>query len=367
MIVVHIVEPFATGVNTFIHELVFGMPNWEHIIIHGERDDNRNIEELKKEYHNKARFIKWEHAHREINIKQDIKAFIALYKILKKIPFNVLHLHSSKAGVVGRMIGFYSALKCVVYTPNAAAFLRTDIPEGQVKKYERIEKFFSLFKAKIISSSRSEYDAYTRLKIKSKIIQNGVNIQANNQLKKNNEVFNVVTCGKITTQKDPCFLNEIAAFFKDDSSINFTWIGDGKLKSDLKNVTITGWSSKKQVHQHLSEADLYISTSSWEGLPLAGIEAMAFGLPLLLRQCVGNKDLVNPGINGYSFDSKVKAIEQIEYLKENKAQLLKMAQNSKKMYQRHYENYRCAKEYNSLYEAICRKQQIKGIKKNGQV
>jgi len=355
MIIVHVVEPFATGVNTFIHELVFGMPNDEHIIIHGERDDNRNIEELKEEYHNKARFIKWEHAHREINIKQDIKALIALNKILKNIPFNILHLHSSKAGVIGGMIGFYKSLKCVVYTPNAAAFLRTDIPDNQIKRYERIEKFFSLFKTKIISSSRSEYDAYAQLKIKTKIIQNGVNIQTNNQQVKNNNVFNIVTCGKITTQKDPLFFNEIASFFKDDPSINFTWIGDGKLKSNLKNVTITGWSSKEKVYQYLSEADLYISTSLWEGLPFAGIEAMAFGLPLLLRQCVGNKDLINSGLNGYSFDSKVKAIEQIEYLKENKEHLLTLGENSKKMYHRHYENYRCAKEYKSLYDAICRK------------
>ena len=49
-----------------------------------------------------------------------------------------------------------------------------------------------------------------------------------------------------------------------------------------------------------------------------GIEAMAYSLPLLMSDSVGNNDLVNQGINGYIFDSRVKVIEQIEFLKGNR-------------------------------------------------
>jgi len=358
MIIAHVVEPFATGINTFIHELVFGMPDYQHFIIHGERKDTREIEDIKREYQNKATFIKWEHAHRDINLMMDLKACFQLQKILKGIDLDILHLHSSKAGVIGRLIGSLNSYKNIIYTPNGASFLRKDIPKKKIQQYERIERLFSRFNAKIISSSESEFKAYTELNIKSKIIQNGVLVNQNIPPKPKGKGFNIVTCGKITIQKNPAFLNEIAAFFKNNPDISFKWIGDGELRHELSNVEVTGWCSKKEVYEHLSQADLYISTSSWEGLPLAGIEAMALNLPLLMHDCVGNSDLVNSGINGYIFDSRIKAIEDIEYLKENRNILQFLAENSIKMYNRHYNNFRCAQEYKDLYKAFCRKTKI---------
>jgi glycosyltransferase involved in cell wall biosynthesis len=358
MIIAHVVEPFATGINTFIHELVFGMPHYEHYIIHGERKDVRKIEAIKKEYFGKATFIKWENAHRDINVVMDIKACVELNTILKKIDFDIIHLHSSKAGVLGRLISFINGYKNVVYTPNGASFLRKDIPQNKVAGYERIERVFSRLNGKVISSSESEHKAHSKLGIKSKIIQNGVLVDRSIRVERKSARFNIVTCGKITIQKNPSLLNEIAGFFKNDPDISFKWIGDGELKHELTNVEVTGWCSKKGVYGHLSQADLYISTSSWEGLPLAGIEAMAFGLPLLMNDCDGNRDIVNSGINGYVFDSRIKAIEDIEYLKESKSILKFLGESSLKMYERHYNNFRCAKDYDELYNAFYRKAKI---------
>ena len=355
MIVCHVVEPFATGINTFIHELVHGMPDYKHIVIHGERKDTREIEAIKTEYSGNVQFVKWENAHRDINLKLDIKAFFELRKKLKQIDFDLLHLHSSKAGVLGRLIGFLDGYKNIVYTPNGASFLRKDISKRKIRQYQKIEQFFSRFNCTIVSSSVSEQLAHTEIDIKSKVIQNGVLVNRNFSRNTSNKVFNIVTCGKITVQKNPSFFNEIASFFKQNDNVKFTWIGDGELKDELKDVSITGWCSKEGVFEHLSKADLYLSTSSWEGLPLAGIEAMAFGVPLLMNECVGNNDLVNRGINGYIFDSRIKAIEDIEYLKENPDTLKKLAENSLKMYERHYNNFRCARDYDVLYKAIQRK------------
>ena len=358
MIIVHVVEPFATGINTFIHELVFGMPDYEHVIVHGERKDTREIATIKKEYKGKATFIKWNCAQRDISFIKDFRATWQLHRILKGIKFDILHLHSSKAGVIGRFLGAFNGYQNIIYTPNGASFLRKDISKGKVKFYERIEAFFSRFNGRIISSSESEYKAYDEIGIQSKIIQNGALVQPIANGTKDKNTFKIVTCGKITIQKNPAFLNEIAAFFKDKPEITFKWIGDGELKDVLTHVEITGWCSKEEVYRHLNEADLYISTSSWEGLPLAGIEAMAFKLPLLMHDCVGNNDLVNTGINGYIFDTKIKAIEDIEYLKEKPNLLNSLGNNSLKMYNRHYSNFRCAKEYDDLYKAFHRKTKI---------
>jgi glycosyltransferase involved in cell wall biosynthesis len=157
-------------------------------------------------------------------------------------------------------------------------------------------------------------------------------------------------------QKDPIFFNQIANYFKDDPTISFTWIGDGELKEVLtsKNIKITGWCSKENVYKMLGNADLYLSTSSWEGLSLATIEALSFGLPLVLNECSGNQDIVTVGVNGYLFRTKEKAIDYIEYLRTNTVKLKQVSENSTIIYDRHYNNYRCGLEYEQLYIALQR-------------
>src|SRR5690606_22885604 len=60
-------------------------------------------------------------------------------------------------------------------------------------------------------------------------------------------------------------------------------------------------------------ADLYLSTSRWEGLPFSVLEAMSFGKALLLKTCLGNQDLVREGKNGFLFDSIKEAVDIIDF------------------------------------------------------
>lgn len=355
MIVVHVLEPFATGINTFIHELVSSMPEHEHIIIHGERKDNRNINEIKQEYKGKATFIKWENAQREIRIIKDFKAFLELKRILKSIKFDILHLHSSKAGILGRLISFFNGYKKVVYTPNAASFLRTDISPAKRKFYTWIEKLSSKTKATIVSSSKSEYNEHKKIGINTIIIPNGVTIipYSSRKLDKN-QIFNIVFCAKITTQKDPYLFNEIASQFTSNTNIKFTWLGGGEQSHLLTstNITVTNWNSKKDVYSVLKKSDLYLSTSSWEGLSLSTIEALAFGLPIVLRNCVGNVDFIQSQDDGFLFKSTQEAVDYINNLISNTELYEKMSSQSLKNYKENYSNHKCGLAYKKIYESL---------------
>jgi glycosyltransferase involved in cell wall biosynthesis len=355
MIIVHVLEPFATGINTFIHELVFSMPEYEHIIIHGERKENRNISEIKKEYKGKATFIKWENAQREISIYKDYKAFRELKRILKDIEFDILHLHSSKAGFLGRLICFFYGFKEVVYTPNAVSFMRTDISNIKRKIYIWIEKVANKVKTIIVSSSQSEFDEFKKIGINSIIIPNGVNLpQKETKTLKIDKVFHIVFCAKITTQKNPTLFNDIALNYKDDPKIKFTWIGGGDEKNLLTsdNITVTDWKSKKDVYALLDEADLYLSTSSWEGLSLSTLEALAFALPVVLSDCNGNTDVINSKDYGFLFSTKEEAIESINTLRKDGELFTKMSANSLKNYSENYNNYKCGLRYKKLYNSL---------------
>ena len=360
MKIVHVVEPLDTGINTFIHELVCGMPDNDHIVIHGIREDGRALDEMMAEYPGNCRFIHWKNAQREINFSSDFKALAELKKLLREIDFDVLHLHSSKANILGRIAALRVGHKGVVYTPNAASFLRTDISKSKKNFFKRLEKFAARLPGKIISSSKSEQRAYSSLGIHTKIIQNGVRVDIPevDNLNISEEVV-IATCGKITVQKNPKRFNEIAKFFENDPRVRFKWIGDGDFREALSssNIEITGWKSRDDVFKELMTSKMYLSVSLWEGLSLAVIEAMALGKPLLLSDCPGNVDLVVNGVNGYVYRSKEQVIERIQWLIENPEVLERISINSRNMYVRHYSSYRCANEYNNLYKAVVKRNQ----------
>ncbi|HVS96793.1 MAG TPA: hypothetical protein VHE54_09915, partial [Puia sp.] len=103
MRIIHIVEPFASGIATFVRSLVKGMPNDRHVIVHGERGQVMRSDAVIREFpkHN-VEFIRWESAQRCIRPIKDLHAFFELCGILRRIksegPIDAVHLHSSKSG-----------------------------------------------------------------------------------------------------------------------------------------------------------------------------------------------------------------------------------------------------------------------------
>lgn len=73
----------------------------------------------------------------------------------------------------------------------------------------------------------------------------------------------------------------------------------------VNNVVLHG--EVKNVSEHIKDAAIYLSTSRWEGLPLAVLEAMSLGIPVVASDVVGNRDAVRPGETGYLY-----ALEDME-------------------------------------------------------
>ena len=350
MKVVHVIEPFATGINTFVYEIVTGNPEFEHTIVYGKRSGLQNINAILDSYENKVKFVPWIHVQREVSIIKDARALLTLIKILKSKEIDVLHLHSSKAGVLGRIAAFVLGIKNVVYTPNAVAFLRTDI--GTVKRwvFRTIERLTALLPGVIVSSSRSEFQALYKLGIPSKIINNGVTT-INNVSCNSNTPFVITMVGNITIQKNPVLFNAIASAFQQNNNVSFLWVGDGDMRNVLssENITITGWLEKKEVLQKLKESSIYLSTSSWEGLSLAGIEAMSFGLPMLVKECVGNVNLVQQNFNGFIFNEVDEVVGYIKELMNNTELYKSLSHGAIERYKMKYTGSIVSSNYRKLY------------------
>ena len=99
------------------------------------------------------------------------------------------------------------------------------------------------------------------------------------------------------------------------------------------NIKCTGWIERKELENYLVNADIYLSTSLWEGLPLSVLEAMSIGLPVVLSDCVGN---------GFSrvkwvyIKIKKECIISIERLLNNEKLCDSQGKYSKKFFKEHF-------------------------------
>jgi len=353
MKIVHIVESFASGVFDFLVDLTSGMHEHDFIIIHGEREDTPDNFEMY--FPDGTQFITWKDATREINPKKDILAFIQIVNIIKPLNnVDVIHLHSSKAGFLGRVAARVLGLqKKVFYTPHGVSFLRGDVSFLKHKIFVYLEKIGAHLGGQVVACSRSESEAFHKYGIASNYINNGIKCDLSLQVSKkaHYEKITIGTIGRITYPKNPKLFNEIAQSFITNKSIEFLWIGDGELKKELsaRNITVTGWLSRDEVDQQLNQIDIFLSTSLWEGLPLSVLQAMCAAKPLILSNCVGNKDLVKQNFNGLLFDKKDEAIRALNKIIKNLDGLQLMGSHSLELVRKEFSIEQMIAEYLVLY------------------
>lgn len=121
--------------------------------------------------------------------------------------------------------------------------------------------------------------------------------------------------------------NEIAKNFP---NIQFTWIGDGELRSELtsKNITITGWLERKDVLKELNNNDIFILTSLWEGLPISLLEAMYMKKICIVSDVIGNRDVIDNFKDGFVVNKPNDYVDIILNIKNKKIKTSEIINNS---------------------------------------
>jgi glycogen synthase len=117
-----------------------------------------------------------------------------------------------------------------------------------------------------------------------------------------------VFVGRFGVQKNPVFAVDVLSML---THLNWklTMIGDGPLMPDVSKridvlklqdrVTLTGWVTSDEVERILKDADILLMPSLSEGMPMAAVEALKFGLAIVGSDIPGLKDVVEHGVNGY--------------------------------------------------------------------
>ncbi len=274
---------------------------------------------------------------REISFFKDFKDILQIRKIIKKEKPNILFLHSSKAGALGRIVGIGIKNLKVIYNPHGWAFTM-NCSEKKKRIYALIERFLSIFTYKIINISKDEYKKALERKIpeeKMAIIENGINIEKYKENKKIKflDKYVIGFVGRLSEQKNPLFLIEIAKeLLKKEKNFLFYIVGDGELKekfikkiceNKLENYFfLRGWSEK--VEEDIRNFDVALMVSKWEGFGLVVCEYMATLKPVIAVNVGGVKNIIENNINGimineYSdkkFAEKILEIKNDNSLKE---------------------------------------------------
>lgn len=361
MKITHVTEALAGGVLKSLAEITNAQINSgnEVILIFSKRIDTPKDDILKTYFNNKTKFV-FINMKSEINPFYDFISIIKLIFILVHINPEIIHLHSSKAGAIGRIASFL-CLKSnkTFYSPRGFSFLRKDINKRKRRLYLFMELVLSKLVPSLIACSMSEYKiAKSLLKLKKiYLAENAVTIKSDNFKKfKNAEVssFCIGTSGRITYQKDPSYFDKIVKNFSSKHNVTFKWIGDyayNYTENRLDNkIVVTGWKSHQDVINEVSKLDIFIMTSLWEGMPLSLIEAQKIGIPCVVRNTVGNRDVVTNGETGFICSDIESFILKLQKLHLNENLRSKMSKKAKKIANKRFDVNRLNADLTNIYE-----------------
>lgn len=226
-----------------------------------------------------------------------------LARRIRVLAPDVIHLHSSMAGVIGRMATMLARfpLSRVVYTPHGFSFLRLDRSALQRKVYYGVESLLALTGAPIVACSEGELALAQGLTPHAFLAQNGVELDVLDAVSapRTPGPVTVAAVGRVSAARSPETFIEVARQVRAEfPHTRFVWLGWGH--GGASEVEWLGPLPREHALRRLSvDVDIVLHPSLWEGLPLAVLEAMALKKPVVARDIIGNRDAVVPEVTGY--------------------------------------------------------------------
>jgi glycosyltransferase involved in cell wall biosynthesis len=250
----------------------------------------------------------------------DLKSLVALARLVSRLAPDIVHLHSSKAGALGRIVSVAQPRSRWYFSPHGLSFLQSSTAGRVHPVYLALERLLSHLPASIVACSPSEAALVERyLKRRPLVVSNGIALDAirPRDTPAAGRTLTLGTAGRISLARHPDFFARIATRMA-GRGLRFVWLGGGEPEAERKlreaGVEVTGWLPHAKLLELLAGLDIYLQPSLWEGLPVAVMEAMATGLPVVATDIVGNRDLVQHGRTGWLATSEDEFVAGIERL-----------------------------------------------------
>jgi glycosyltransferase involved in cell wall biosynthesis len=253
---------------------------------------------------------------RSLSVFKDLKAFYLLIVEIRRFKPDVIHTHTAKAGVLGRIAG-------IIAMPNGKRvhtfhghLLHGYFSSQKVRLIILLEKTLGLVTHKFVAIGKQVksdlVDAGVSRADKFEVIYPGLEdlvlyspIKARKILNLDTDKCFVVFIGRLTQIKRPDRLIDLARVLRDEHpTAHLLIVGAGELLDDMKQasesallpVTFLGW--RNDIGMILSASDIAVLCSDNEGIPLTLIQASQAGLPIVSTNVGSVSDIVLDGVTG---------------------------------------------------------------------
>ena len=266
---------------------------------------------------------------REVNPFADVFLLVKLIRLIKKEKPDLLHVHSAKGGLLGRLAARLCHVKSI-YTPHGFSYLSfTGIKRTFFFMLECIARNWGTV---LLAVSHSEANRAVfeigYLPGKVRVILNS--IYTNGQLVKRDydSNYRIGMIGRLTYQKNPMLFMEIAeALLVKYPHLQFSILGaglDDHLGTQLNDfissrnlqakINLLPWGNSNTSKNFIEDTDIFVMTSVFEGLPFSLLEAMAGECVCVVSKADGNSDVIQNNENGFACLSKEEFCNNIESL-----------------------------------------------------
>jgi glycosyltransferase involved in cell wall biosynthesis len=256
---------------------------------------------------------------REISLIGDIKTIVQLWQLMRREKPDIVHTHTAKAGLVGRIAARLAGVPAVVHTFHGHVFagyfgkLKTSV-------FLSLERFCALLSTRIITLSTAlKYELahvfYVTSEKKIEVIELGFELNKLSAFKRGDTSFRqlgnipldmplVGIVGRLVPIKNHELFLHAAKIVTDTlPNVHFAIVGDGERRTELEMLTrqlelercvhFTGWI--RDLTAVYAALDMLVLCSNNEGLPVSLIEAMAAGVPVISTAVGGAPDLLEQG------------------------------------------------------------------------
>jgi glycosyltransferase involved in cell wall biosynthesis len=279
---------------------------------------------------------------------RDLRALREIRAVVKQVRPDLLAVHSSKAGILGRIAG--RSLRIPVLLTAHGWNFTPGIPPVSAAMYRRIERWFGPLASKIITVS--EFDR--RLALSAGIttedrlvtVHNGMpDVPPALRADPARTPVRLVMIARFEPQKDHATLLRALA-----GLLDHTWeldlVGDGPLMAQMRSLAtelgmidrVRFLGQRTDVDQILANAQASLLATNWEGFPRSILEAMRAGLPVVASSVAGIDESVRDGETGYLVPrGGVELLrERVRRLLSDPALRVRLGTNGRAYYEQHF-------------------------------
>lgn len=272
---------------------------------------------------------------------KNLEAYQELKRILDEGEYDLVHCHTPVGGMLTRLAAGSARKKGskIFYTAHGFHFYQ-GAPLLNWLVYYPLERWMAQKTDVLITINQEDYQRAKHFPAKQVVYIPGVGVDLQRfapdraarlakrkELGLGEEEFALLSVGELIPRKNHALVLEALARLRREGKlekIRYLICGRGKIEAELRQkaealgvadrVAFLGY--RKDVPQLCNACDLFVFMSLQEGLPVALMEAMACGLPVVCSRIRGNTDLVESGVNGEILDSTPEALaESIQRLR----------------------------------------------------